>query len=90
MNTIVKRAAAAVAVKKVWDTYQESRRPEPPSLLSRLALPAAVLVAGGAAAYLATGGRLQSVKNRIKGDRGLSTEPSLQTPETSSVDSTTS
>jgi hypothetical protein len=67
VNPMLKRAIAAVAVKKAWDKYQEARRPQRPSLWARLGIPAAVLAAGGTIAFLGKTGRLQPVVNQVRG-----------------------
>jgi hypothetical protein len=65
MGPIVKRVLAAVAAKKVWDKYRESRRPRK-ARGARLGVPVAVLAAG-ALAYLGFSGRLQRLSDQIRG-----------------------
>jgi hypothetical protein len=66
MNPLLKRALAIVAVKKAVDAFRNARRPQKPSLASRLAVPAALVAGAGAVAYLATTGRLQGVTDQVK------------------------
>ena len=70
MNPVVKRAITAVAIKKAWDKYQESRRPRRPSLWARAGLPTRALAAGGTLVYLGVSGRLQPVVNQVRGKTG--------------------
>jgi hypothetical protein len=83
VNPLVKRAIAAVAVKKAWDRYQEARHPRRPSLWARLGLPVAVLATGGAAiAFLGKTGRLQPVVDQVRGkaNRGDSASGTAPAP----------
>jgi hypothetical protein len=66
VKPIVKRAIAAVAVKKAWDRYQQGRRPPKPSLWARVGIPAVVLATGGALAVLGKTGRLQPVVDQVR------------------------
>jgi hypothetical protein len=70
MKPIVKRVITAVAVKKAWDKFQESRRPQRPSLWARAGFPTVALVAGGTLVYLGVSGRLQPVVNQVRGRTG--------------------
>jgi type IV secretory pathway TrbF-like protein len=70
MSPMIKRAITAVAAKKAWDRYQESRRPQRPSLWSRAGVPSLVVAAGGALVYLGMSGRLQPVVNQVRGKTG--------------------
>ena len=66
MGTFLKRAIAAVAVKKAWDTYQEARRPSRPSAWARFGVPAAVVATGGAIAFLGKTGRLHPIVEQVR------------------------
>jgi hypothetical protein len=69
MSPMVKRIAAAIAVKKAIDVVQARRRPPRRSLVARFGLPTlALATAGGALAYLGTTGRLQSVVGKVRGN----------------------
>jgi hypothetical protein len=73
VNPMLKRAIAAVAVKKAWDKYQEARHPRRPSPWARLAIPAVVLATGSAVVLLGKSGKLQPVIDQVRG-KSSSTE----------------
>ena len=69
MKPIVKKAIAAVAIKKGIDKIQERRRPKR-STWSRMAPALMVIGIGGAFAYLAKSGRLVPMVDKAKAMAG--------------------
>lgn len=72
MSPIVKKAAAALALKEVYERVQEARKPQKPSLPARLFK---LTVIGGAAYglfYSYKTGMLQGLVNKAKGSSGSS------------------
>lgn len=80
MRPIVKRAITAVAVKKAWDRYQESKRPQRPSVWARAGVPSLLVAAGGALVYLGVSGRLQPVVDQVRGKTGSSGDSEVPPP----------
>lgn len=77
MSPLVKKAAAALAIKEIVDRVQEARRPKQ-NLVARnkgKALWAALL---GGAAYLYKNGKLDSLLGRAKGLTGGSAQGSYE------------
>jgi hypothetical protein len=74
VRTWLKRAAVVVAAKKAFDMYQESRRPRP-SAVARFGVPAVLVAAGGAIAYLGATGKLQGIPDQIRKATGSSEQP---------------
>lgn len=78
MNPLLKKVAAAIAIKEGIEKIQEMRRPRRRSLKRRLSKPLLLLCAAGGAGYLYKSGKLDSLlgKARASGERssGLSND----------------
>jgi hypothetical protein len=69
MNSLLKKAVAAVAIKEGIEKIQEMRRPKP-SLWSRISPVAIVAALGGALFYLNKNGKLGPVVGQVKDKAG--------------------
>lgn len=79
--SIVKKAAAAVAIKELYDRLQESRRPKQSAIEKNKGKAVAAAILGGAG-YLYKTGKLTPLVNKAKGLMGrpaAQPEPQFQT-----------
>ena len=70
VNPLLKKVAAAVAVKEVIEKIQESRQPKRKSVFGKLGRFLVIVGVGGAVAYAAKTGMLKSVFGKVKGKTG--------------------
>ena len=70
INPLLKKVAAAVAVKEVVEKIQEARQPKKKSVFAKLGRFLVLAGLGGAVAYAAKTGVLKSVLGKVKGKTG--------------------